>query len=237
MKYCLFLTASIDPKNTPQVGRNSIEMRENDYFLSLQQFSRLEFNIVFCENSGFHSEKIINYCSKHGIEYLSFISRESFRGKGHGEKEIFDYALSNSNYVNESEYIVKITGRIYIKNISKILEDLSKSTFYVSTNLTRNLTWSDSRLIIFKKNFYKDYFKAILENHLDESKGVVFERCLARACHKVFTDGFTWTPLPNYPHYVGYNASNNQKYQKNIFKRIKYYIYYKIKLFVMSQTI
>jgi hypothetical protein len=237
MKYCLFLTASIDPKNTPQVGRSSINIREKDYFNALSQFSKLGFNIVFCENSGYQSQKIFQICKEHNIEYISFITEESHRGKGHGEKEIFDYALFNSNYLNNAEYIVKITGRIYIKNISKILENLSKSTFYVSTNLTRNLTWSDSRLIIFKKNFYKDYFKDILENHLDESKGVVFERCLSRACHKVMADGFAWVPLPSYPHYVGYNGSNNQKYQKNIFKRIKYYIYYKIKLFVMYQTI
>jgi hypothetical protein len=237
MQHCLFLTASIDPKNTPEVGRNSITLREDDYFITLEQFSKLGLAIVFCENSGYHSEKIINFCSQREIEYLSFISKESYKGKGHGEKEIFDYAISNSKYILESDYVIKVTGRLYIKNLSNIIKGLSLKSYFVSTNLTQNLTWSDSRLIIFKKEFYKDYFKPILELYLDESKGLFFEFCLSRACHKVMADGHAWLTLPHYPIYVGHNASNNQNYQKNIFTRIKYYIYYKIKLYVMYQTI
>ena len=237
MKYCLFLTASIDPKNTPQVGRHSIQTRENDYFNALSNFSKLGFSIVFCENSGFHSEKIINFCIQNRIEYLSFISKESYKGKGHGEKEIFDFALVNSKYLSDADYIIKVTGRIFIKNIDLIINNFSKKEFLVSTNLTRNLTWSDSRLIIFKKEFYFDYFEISLKKDLDESKGVVFERCLARACHKAMSDNHLWVPIPNYPHYIGYNASTNEMYQKNIYKRIKYMIYYNIKLFVLRQTI
>lgn len=237
MKYCLFLTASIDPKNTPQVGRNSITLREHDYFSALQQFSKLGLAIVFCENSGYHSKKITAFCLQNNIEYLSFVSKESYKGKGHGEKEIFDYAISNSKYILESDYVIKVTGRLYIKNLSNIIKVLSLKSYFVSTNLTRNLTWSDSRLIIFKKEFYKDYFKPILELYLDESKGLVFERCLSRACHKVMADGHSWLTLPHYPIYVGHNALNNQNYQKNIFKKIKYLIYYRIKTYVMKQTI
>jgi hypothetical protein len=237
MNVCLFLTASIDPKNTPQVGRNSIYLRESDYLYALTQFSTLNLKIVFCENSGYHSEKIINFCSEKGIEYISFISKDSFKGKWHGEKEIFDYAFSNSKYILNSDYIVKVTGRLFIKNLSSILKDISNRNFYVSTNLSRNLSWSDSRLIIFNKQFYQDYFKPALELYLDESKGVYFERCLSWACHKVMADGLVWLTLPSYPNYFGHNASNNQKYQKNFFKRIKYNIYYKIKRYVMSQTI
>ena len=66
----LFLTASIDPKNTPQVGRSSINIREKDYFNALSQFSKLGFNIVFCENSGYQSQKIFQICKEHNILLL-----------------------------------------------------------------------------------------------------------------------------------------------------------------------
>ena len=237
MKKCLFLTASIDPKNTPKVDRNSIELRENDYFTALRNFSKLNYKIVFCENSGYHSEKIFNFCLENNIEYLTFTSKESYKGKSHGEKEIFDYALAFSKYISESDIIVKITGRLYIENTSAILESISKSSFLVSLNFTKNLVLTDSRFFIFKKEFYIDYFKVVLEKDLDEERSIGFEKCLSRACHLAISDGKTWIPLPFYPIYSGYNAFQNKELQKDFFTRLKYKIYYKIKLFVLRQTI
>lgn len=237
MKFCLFLTGTIDPKNTPEVDRASVLLRESDYYTSIEQYAALNFQIVFCENSEYDSKKISDLCASKNIEYLKFTSKESFKGKGHGEKEIFEYAFAHSKFLQESDYIVKVTGRIFIKNTELILHALEKKQFLVSSNLTRNLTWSDSRFFVFRKNFYDTFLKKKLEEDLNEPQKVNFEKCLSRAIHAALSQGEVWTTLPEYPDYVGYNAFQNKKLNQGLFKKIKYRLYYKIKKQILQQTI
>ena len=114
-KFCILLTASIDPGNTPKVGRNNILQREQDYIKALQYYTRSGMPIIFCENSGYKSEEIERIISNSGkIEYLKFKSEFSYLGKSHGEKEIFDYVYAHSNQLKQSEYVIKKIGRAHV---------------------------------------------------------------------------------------------------------------------------
>ncbi len=237
MIYCLLLTGTIDPKNTPEVDRASVLLREVDYYTTIEKCASLNYKIVFCENSGYDSKKITALCTSKNIEYIKFTSKESYKGKGHGEKEIFEYALAHSRILKDAEYIVKITGRLFIKNIDLILKNLPENNFLVSSNLTRNLTWSDSRFFVFKKSFYAEYFKNQLEEDLDEPQKVNLEKCLSRAIHRAVSMGNVWITLPYYPDYVGYNAYQNKKLTQGLLKKIKYKLYYRLKKYVLQQTI
>lgn len=237
MSICILLTASIDPGNTPEVMRASIRDRELDYLNTISKVSHLGWPVVFCENSGYKSEAIEAACERAGIEFLQFKSSKSHMGKGHGEWEIIDHAFIHSALLDKCEYVLKLTGRIYVRNLPAIIRDLPTSDFLICSNFVRNLTWTDSRCFIFNKEFYKKYFGPSLESYLNERSGVFMEHCLARACHMAQGAGKKWIPLPAYPYYQGINASNNQQYQASVFKRWKYQLYYTLKLFVLKQTI
>ena len=84
---------------------------------------------------------------------------------------------------------------------------------------------------------FDKYLDYALNIYLNERRGEVFERCLAKAAHRAISENEKYLPLPFYPNYIGFNATNNKRYDKNLFKRVKYIIYYKIKLFVLKQTI
>ena len=125
-RFCILLTASIEPLNTIGLKRNSVFEREDDYFNALVFYLKLGIPIVFCENSMYHSNKILNLVSKNSdkLEYLNFKSINSYYGKSHGEKEIFDYAHQYSEFIKTSDYVVKVTGRLIVVNILYIINKL-----------------------------------------------------------------------------------------------------------------
>ena len=237
-KYCILLTASIDPGNTPKVGRNDILQREQDYIKALKFYIKSGIPVIFCENSGYKSEEIEQLISSSDkVEYLKFKSEFSYLGKSHGEKEIFDYVYANSSYLKESEYVIKITGRLIVKNLLKIIYKINDSKIDLFVNLVRNISCTDSRFFIFQKLFYPVYFEPSLSKYLNEPIGDGFEICLARAYHQAMAEGKKCILLPEFPIYIGVNAWNNKQLDRGVYVKLKYKIYYYIKLYVFRQTI
>jgi hypothetical protein len=237
-RFCILLTASIDPGNTPKVSRADISSRELDYLKALEFYLKLGLPIIFCENSGYESEKINNLISNsNNIEYLKFKSQLSHLGKSHGEKEIFDYVYKNSYILKNNDYIIKITGRLIVKNINPIFKKIQNLKYLLYVNLVRNLTCTDSRFFIFHKSFYVNYFDISLNNYLNESIGDGFEICLARAYHQAMSYGQRCSLLPEYPQYIGFNAWNNLPLDRGLYIKMKYRLYYFLKLFILKQTI
>lgn len=87
-------------------------------------------NIIFCENSNYEYDfdsyvsKLKNI-NKKNFEYLTFkgdTKNTDKHGKGYGEGEIVKYAYNNSKFLKDSDYFYKLTGRLKIKNINKILK-------------------------------------------------------------------------------------------------------------------
>ena len=238
-KYCILITATIDPGNAPNVARSDIKAREEDYYQALFMYSTLEIPIVFCENSNYPSKRLrdICYSNQRNIEFLGFESRRSHLGKGHGEKEIFDYAFAHSDFINNCEYVIKVTGRLFVANLKRMITKIEDESFMVSGNFVRNLTWVDTRFFIVKRVFYIDYFEPILAKYLNEPGKTYIEHCLAMAIHLAMSEGGRFIPLPAYPIYKGINATNNQRYDRGLYVRFKYKIYYYVKLYVFRQSI
>jgi hypothetical protein len=237
-KFCILLTATIDPGNTPKVSRSDISSRELDYFKALEFYIDLGLPIIFCENSNYESQKINNLIVKtDNIEYLKFKSQLSHLGKSHGEKEIFDYVYNNSNILKHNDYVIKVTGRLIVDNLISIQRKIENIKYLLYVNLVRDLSCTDSRFFIFHKSFYEKYFHVSLNNHLNEPVGDGFEICLARAYHLAMADGKRCSLLPEYPQYIGFNAWNNRPLNRGLYIRIKYKIFYFLKLFVLKQTI
>ena len=218
----LLLTATIDPKGVVFLKRNDPLVREQDYINALSKWlETVHIPIVFCENSNYKSNKIINlrknYSNKE-IEILQFAGQNFSKelGKGYGELLIIKYAIQHSNFIEHSDYVIKITGRYYIKNIQKIMRALlNDKNFYVMVDLKRNLTWADSRTFAFKPGFINNYLSKY-QDLINDSKGFYLEHALARAVLRAVSDGYIWIPIPSKPIITGYSGTSDAPYSASM---------------------
>ena len=177
---CILLTATIDPQGIVFLKRNNPIVRENDYIKSMKRWMEMQqFPIIFCENSGYKIDKIKSMIKKHKkkkIEILQFKGNSFPRelGKGYGELIIIDYAIKHSKLIKNSDYIIKVTGRYFIKNIEKIAGILSRGkNIHVMTDLKKNLSYADSSIFAFRSSFVVEYLSKY-QNLLNDSKGFYF---------------------------------------------------------------
>lgn len=217
-KICLLLTATVDPKGVVYLKRNDPQVRENDYINALKKWMEtVNFPIVFCENSGYKIDKIKNITksySNNETEILQFDGQEFPKelGKGYGELLIIKYAIQHSILIGHSDYVIKITGRYFIKNIEKIIIALLKNrNLYVMVDLKRNLTWADSRVFAFKPSFISNYLSKF-QDLINDSKGFYLEHALARTVLRAISDGYKWIPLPSKPIIIGHSGSSDTSY-------------------------
>ena len=177
----LLMTATITPpKGCPDLARVDPVLRMEDYYESLKYYLdvpiQLIDRIIFAENSDtdltplheclkFNSQKKI-------IEFISFPNGNGFPpeyGKGYGEMLLIDYALDNSQIINEDDYIWKATGRLILSNLSSLIQktpqnydlycDLHKDYAYLK--LTH---FFDPRFYSFTLKGYDRYFRPHYNN-------------------------------------------------------------------------
>lgn len=231
MSMVLLLTATIHPStNNLEKGRVDFLDRENDYFLAAKFYLSKGYRVIFCENSNTNSEKILRLqTSDDRLEYLTFQTELSIKGKSWGEIEIFNYALENSLFLKEIDYIIKITGRYIIKNIDDIVNPTNFVEKPLYINPTRNFRWADSRLMIMKKSYYYNYFIKTVDLHLNEKNKVYMENAFIRSLFLFLYDGGELVLWPTYPCYEAFDGTHNERVTFGFFKSWKYKIYYKIK--------
>jgi len=56
-----------------------------------------------------------------------------------------------------------------------------------------------------------------LQDIIDDSKDILFEKVLARAVHLTMAHGLKWALLPSSPHLQGIYATANQPYKSSFF--------------------
>jgi hypothetical protein len=194
----------------------------------LNKFSN---KIVFVENSGFDISKYFSDIEKQQLEIITFLgnSYSPEKGKGYGEMEIFKYAFSNSQFIKQSTHIVKITGRYKILNLEKFLIFFSLyENLDLNIDLSRNLTFSDSRFFIVEKSFFLQLFQ--YHELLDDSNGFFMEHAVCKATLTSILKGAKYKPFRFYPIYSGKYATKNASYKTNPFyilpRKIKFYFKY-----------
>lgn len=236
MNICILLTATIAPHNVPNLKRVDHLQRENDYLEAIKFYSKFKIPIVFCENSNTKSESILNFFKNKKIyfEYFSFESKKSIEGKGKGEAEILSYAFLNSKILRKSKKIVKITGRYKIKNLLKQVNNLNDNTIYV--NLTKSLSYSDSRFFIFNTFFYEHYFSKEF-NKIDEINNIFMEHILLKSTLNYIADFNNWSLPKQKIIYEGVYGTNNTSYKKNKIKQLLKEVFYKLKVYLLKSNL
>jgi len=139
----LLLTGAIDIKefNIPSTTITDINERLSQYLNSIDfaiTHYQLITDIVFCENTGF----IFDYAplkekalaNGKNLEIISFKGDYTLiekKGKGFGEGEIIKYALNTSKILAEYSAFFKLTGRLIVKNMDRIVATTKSENSFI----------------------------------------------------------------------------------------------------------
>lgn len=238
----VMLTACIDPGATPAVQRRDCSLRLADYKAALRLWRNdpAVQKIVFCENSGYDLSQLADLGGFPGndfpIEFLSFYgNKRPELGKGYGEMEILEYALTNSRYIQSGGWVLKVTGRLYVRNVGAIIQHLPDSReFDVLCDLRQNLSWSDSRVFLGTPEFMRTYLLP-LKARLNDSLGVNFEHVLAQATLRALSDARKWAMIPLAPVIIGTSGTCDVRYPDSIISVLKRELFRRIKASFISR--
>jgi len=212
----LFLTGCINPEGMLYTSLNDKEKRMEQYLTAINYYlSNTKYKIIFTENSG---TDISFYFKEHiqskRLECITFNgNKEKSRGKGYGEAEIFKYTLEHSQTIKkhcESQQIVKITGRLIVKNINRIC--LFHRVFLpkeaISCAINSDFSFPDSRIFISSAYFLRTFTNN--KECINDAKGYYFEHAL---CDMIKNNKqFPFCPFFIQPQILGSSGSTGENY-------------------------
>lgn len=147
---CILLTACVNPNGMSETVLQNSEERAEQYRHAIDFYIKeTNLPIVFCENTMYDMKSDYEQHIISGrMEYLMFDGNnyDKKRGKGYGEARIMKYAISHSDIIKQSKYIIKITGRLVITNIMRIA---SSPLLYFGNIFRSNIVTRYIQLYIF----------------------------------------------------------------------------------------
>lgn len=233
----IFLTGCINPENMSYTKLNNLDLRKKHYILAIKFYlTHTTLPILFVENSGIDiSDQFDKEVLDKRLEILTFYGNgfDKSLGKGYGEMIIFDYAFLNSRYIREADFIFKITGRHRLLNINRYIKFISNnSNCDLLVDLTKSLTWADSRFFGFKKHFFVNYlskFKVLVNDTLH----FYFENALAKASLQAINCNIVYYPFLIYPKFLGISGTDAKKINSNFFFLFPRFIKYFLKFHIL----
>ena len=218
MKTVILLTGCINPDGMAYTALNNTEERKAQYVNAIRYYlNKTNYSVVFAENSGTDISFLFqDFIDSGRFECLSYMGNQNKeKGKGYGEAEIIEFAINNSRLIDEKSIIAKITGRLIINNINRIIEPLKKNTDFVSCQFHSDLKFADSRLVCATTAFYHHFLK--YKEQINDSIGVYFEHILSSS---VINSNMRYIPFPEEPMIIGTSGTTGDIYQthKRTFK-------------------
>lgn len=164
----LIMTATITPPaGAVDLHRVDPQLRLQDYLEALAFYldPAVKFidRIVFVENSGADLAPLKALCTPNiskKVEFLSFFGLDypSHYNRGYGEFKLLDFAFSKSRLLNElseNEKWWKVTGRLKVSNIDKMVRTAPDS-YGLYADFRPKRSWVDVRLLSFSRSGYRD---------------------------------------------------------------------------------
>ena len=227
----LIITATISPGDQDYLKIKSIDDRILQYKTCLIHFINCDAfdKIVFCDNSNyltdndvFEEERNLAVSKNVSLELLSFKGNSENvkeQGKGYGEGEIMEYIFSGSSLIKEEPYFFKVTGRLKVDNVKKIVRNVKDNNVCLINipNHTRHDIY-DTRFYGMPSEMYREYFLKAYEQTDDKNKKyleTVFKEVID-------TNYLKHRNLPRYPRITGISGTFGSMYEYTEWKcRIK----------------
>lgn len=124
-------------------------------------------NIVFVENSGYNIDLLKTLAAEQNkynrnIEFIQIKPSSLPLGihYGYAELEMIDEAVEKSALIHQSDYFIKVTGRLYFPGLSKLIRSMKGCIHFLSDSRDYSIAGKKKRyivttLLIIKKDFYK----------------------------------------------------------------------------------
>lgn len=209
MKRVILLTATVRPSIVTK-DTGSCEERFKEYLEAIDFYMKHTiYPIVIVDNSNYGFSRIIHDSSR--FESLSYDGIDIGRGKGWGECDILKYALKHSVLLKDVDQIVKITGRLIVNNINRILSNCRDSNaVYADADL--KLTYVHSYFFCCSRSFLE---RELFPRHdqMYDKEGVHFEHVLGFSIRSSIGE-YAFHEI-NYPiHLIGHAGSSREYYKK-----------------------
>ena len=193
---------------------NDVSVRKQQYLNAIDFYlKRTTLPIVFCENTLFDfSPLYYSEISSGRFEYLTFDGNnfDRAKGKGYGEIGIMEYAYANSILLRDADIVIKITGRLIVQNIARLVK-MNKLVIYpVIQTLFGNQKMMDSRIILAPSTFFKKYF-FLQKEFINDSEQIYFEHALYNAV--ISQSQYFYFPLLIVPRFSGQSGTSGNYYK------------------------
>jgi hypothetical protein len=231
----ILITSAAKPNDPNSVKLTSFELRRDYTINALKKWQEIspKSSIIICDGSNYCFEK---YCklrniNTNKIEFLSFenhTKRILQLGKGYGESEIIKYALKYSKILNQHEYFVKCTAKLWVSNFNKI-----NTNFYNYSGLFRpyisytpfkppKIEYIDTRFYITHKDFYLRYLNNLYdyENFPISIEELFLRKFLELKVKKIF--------FYSLPVISGVSGGSGKEYNTKLYRVLKDKIRYQI---------
>lgn len=223
----LLITATILPQEKRFLELKDPKRRLRQYLNSLR-FYIIRTNlskIVMCDNSAyeFPNDKMQTLANRYGkeLEILQFRGSERkirARGKGYGEGEIIEYALTHSRLLKEADFFIKVTGRLRVQNVDQIAANMDMGKTYINREIRdfraskRQGMQMNTVIYGMPKSVYMsefvDAYKDVWDIHKVYLEHVFYNRIVENRLN-VYN-------LPLFPVIVGMSGTGGNRYQDKI---------------------
>lgn len=223
-KYTILLTACINPGDMIYTSVTDADIRRSQYMEALSFYlNEIDYPVVFVENTGTDiSDHFERFIKEGRLEYLAFNGNEfdKKRGKGYGEAGILEYAVCHSSFLQEADFIIKVTGRLKVLNIISLirLHSMFLSRCDIQCILDLNSSFADSRLFIVTLDFLQNHFLVNKES-INDSEGVYLEHVLFDCVYR--QAGCVFYPFFLRPRISGISGTSGQQYWDGNYFRVK----------------
>lgn len=228
----VLVTATLTPN--PQMYTLKLiekEKRIEEYITGLNFLikSKAINKIVFCDNSGdieaINRVKLAiekeNISWRKKLEVMQFLGNNKeiiAKGKGFGEGELVEYALSNSELLKNENEFIKLTGRIIVKNIDSIIKKMKPEVSYINPVKIYGFDKQmDTKFYKMNIAFYKENFLSIYKK-VNDREHVFIEHLFWEVIKK---KKINYNNTTEYPIYIGKSGSIGRNYGTS---KIKYFV-------------
>lgn len=217
----LLVTGTIRPNTNISVEINNKDERLREYINCLKYYiCKSEIaKIVFCENSRytFNQNSLFKLAQKYNkqLEILQFegdVEKIGIYGKGYGEGEIIEYAFNNSKLIKNSDYFIKVTGRLIVNNLKQIIDKMVYPKTYFNLDLY-GYQCIDTRLYGMTTEQYRNTFIHLYYNVRDRRNRRIIEKIFINTIRK---NNIHIYNFPVYPEIIGCSGSSAIDYAKDI---------------------
>jgi hypothetical protein len=237
-RHVLLLTATVAPRETPDLRLRDPNQREAHYLDALAQWCRAlppDWAIVVAENSSWPSARFTDVGERLGrsVQVLECADRGSQAGKGVGEAGLLD-DFAKSDLARNCRWIFKCTGRLYVQNIDTCLPPLEDDGG-VCGAIAPSLDHMDSRFFGASADVFHEYFTD-MGREIREAEGLFFEHIAARRLLSSLAAGHPFRPFETLPYVIGHSASLGTSYHGRGV-RIKGILRQRVRRMVMDREI